>query len=111
MRLLKGSYGPLLIGVAGAIAIVFPEPLSRFLSAVFAAFGVSGIVVIPAMALILLAVLLHEQGRRVEKDAQVKQDAEAMAGDARRAEERARELEHLVRLGEAPWIQRRSIRR
>ena len=101
MRLLKGSYGPLLIGVAGAIAIVFSEPLSRLLSAVFAAFGVSGIVVIPAMALILLAVLLHEQGRRAEKDVQVKQDAEAMAGDTRRAEERARELEHLVRLGEA----------
>ena len=101
MHLLRGSYGPLFIGVAGAVAIVFAEPLTRLLSAVLAAVGVSGVVLIPAMALILVAVLLHQQGRQAEQDAQVKKDAEVMAGDARRAEERARELEHLVRLSEA----------
>lgn len=101
MRLVRGSYGPLLIGVAGAAAIVFAEPLGRVLTVVLDAFGVSVVVLVPAMALILLALLLHEQGRRAEKEAEAQQSVEAMAGDARRAEERARELEHLVRLGEA----------
>ena len=53
------------------------------------------------MALVLLAVLLHERVRQAEKAQKVRRDTEAIAGDVRRAEERARELEQLVRLGEA----------
>ena len=101
MRLATGSYGPLVIGGVGAIAIIFAEPLGRLIHAVFDVAGVSVVVMIPAMVLILLALLAHQQGRQAEKDAEVQQTTEAMADDARRAEERARELEHLVRLGEA----------
>lgn len=101
MRLVKGSYGPLLIGLAGAAAIVFAEPVGRLLSGVLDAAGVSVVVLVPAMALIVLALLLHQQGQQAERDAEARKSVEAIADDARRAEERARELEHLVRLGEA----------
>ena len=94
-------YGPLLIGLVGAAAVLFTEPLSRFLEAALAAVGISGLVAIPAMALVLWAVLLHDRARQADRAQRVQRDREAIAGDVRRAEERARELEQLVRLGEA----------
>ena len=101
MRFAGRNFGPLLIGLVGAAAVLFGEPLSRFLEAALAAGGISGLVVIPAMALVLLVVLMHERVRQADKEKKVQRDTEAIAGDARRAEERARELEQLVRLGEA----------
>ena len=72
MRMNGWKHGPLLIGLAGAAVVLFAEPLSRFLGAALAAVGVSGFVVIPAMALVLLAVLLHERGRQAEKEQKVR---------------------------------------
>lgn len=101
MRLNDWNYGPLLIGIVGAAAVVFADPVSRFLEAALAAFGTSGVVVVLAMGLFLLAMIFHQRLRQAETAQKVKEDTEGFADDARRAEERARELEQLVRLGEA----------
>ena len=101
MRLDNWNYGLLLLGILGAGAVIFADPVSRFLEAAMAAIGISGVGVVLAMSLLLLAVILHQQLRQAEAVKRVKQDTEAVTGDVRRAEERARELEHLVRLGEA----------
>ena len=95
------SWNYLLIGLVGAIAVVFGAPLVAFLETVLAGFGVSVLVVIPAMALFLLALVLHQRALQAERDRKAQGDTELIADDARRAEERARELEQLVRLGEA----------
>ena len=81
--------------------MVFADTVSRFLETARAAFGTSGVVVVLAMGLFLLAMLFHQRLRQAETEQKVKEDTEAIADDARRAEERARELEQLVRLGEA----------
>ena len=101
MRLDNWNYGLLLLGILGAAAVIFADPVSRFLEAAMAAIGISGVGVVLAMSLLLLAVILHQQLRQAEAVKRVRQDTEAVSGDVRRAEERARELEHLVRLGEA----------
>ena len=101
MRRTSRSYGPLLIGIAGAATIVFSGPMSRGIDRGLSSMGVSGSVVIPALVLILVALMLHHRLRQAERDQQVRRNTEAIAGDVRRAEERARELEQLVRLGEA----------
>ena len=95
------NYGPLLVGITGATAVIFAEPIARFLERTFEALGISGLVIIPAMALIVLALILHQRVTQAEMAKKARLSNEAIAGDARRAEERARELEHLVRLGEA----------
>lgn len=99
MRLDNWNYGLLLIGILGAVAVAFADQASRFLEAAMAAIGISGVGVVPAMSLLLLAVILHQRLRQAEALKRVRQDTEAVSGDVRRAE--ARELEHLVRLGEA----------
>ena len=53
------------------------------------------------MGLFLLAMVFHQRLKQAETEQKVKEDTEAITGDVRRAEERARELEQLVRLGEA----------
>lgn len=98
MRLDNWNYGLLLLGILGAAAVIFADPVSRFLEAAMAAIGISGVGVVLAMSLLLLAVILHQQLRQAEAVKRVRQDTEAVSGDVRRAEERARELEHLVRL-------------
>ena len=101
MRLDTWNYGPLLIGIVGAAAVVFADPVSRFVETALVAFGTNGVVVVLAMGLFLLAMVFHQRLRQAEAAQKVKEDTEVIAGDARRAEERARELEQLVRLGEA----------
>ena len=101
MRFDNSNYGPLLIGIVGAAAVVFADPVSRFLESALAAFGTSGVVVVLAMGLFLLAMVFHQRLKQAETEQKVKEDTEAITGDVRRAEERARELEQLVRLGEA----------
>ena len=101
MRFDNSNYGPLLIGIVGAAAVVFADPVSRFLETALAAFGTSGVVVVLAMGLFLLAMVFHQRLKQAETEQKVKEDTEAITGDVRRAEERASELEQLVRLGEA----------
>ena len=101
MRFDSWNYGPLLIGIVGAAAVVFADPVSRFLETALVAFGTNGVIVVLAMGLFLLAMVFHQRLRQAESEQKVKEDTEAIADDARRAEERARELEQLVRLGEA----------
>ena len=101
MRLDNWNYGLLLLGVLGAAAVIFADPVSRFLEAAMAAIGINGDGVVLAMSLLLLAVILHQQLRQAEAVKRVRQDTEAVSDDVRRAEERARELERLVRLFEA----------
>ena len=101
MRLTSWDYGPLIVGLAGAAAVVFADPVSLLIEQSLESLGISGSVVIPAMALVLLAVVLHQRIRQARRDEQVRASTAAIAGDARRAEERARELEQLVHLGEA----------
>ena len=101
MTLSNRTYGPLLIGLVGAVALLFDEAIVSFLDTALAALGVSVLVMIPALLLILVAVVLHHRALQAERDKKAQQDTELIADDARRAEERARELEQLVRLGEA----------
>ncbi len=101
MSLSSRNYGPLLIGLVGALAVVFAVPIGNFLETALTGLGVSVLVVIPAMVLILIALVLHQRALQAERDKKAQEDNELIADDARRAEERARELEQLVRLGEA----------
>ena len=101
MRFDNWNYGPLLIGILGAAAVVFADPVSRLLETAMAAIGINGVGVVLAMSVLLLAVILHQRLRQAEAVKRVRQDSEAISGDVRRAEERTRELEHLVRLGAA----------
>ena len=101
MRLTNWNYAPLLLVVFSAVVVVYAEPIALLIERVLAAGGIRGLLVVPALVLVLFALLLHQKVLQAERDQQVKQETEEIAGDARRAEERARELEQLVRLGEA----------
>ena len=100
-RLTNWNYAPLLLVVFSAVVVVYAEPIALLIERVLAAGGIRGLLVVPALVLVLFALLLHQKVLQAERDQQVKQETEEIAGDARRAEERARELEQLVRLGEA----------
>ena len=100
-RLNNWNYAPFFVLLSSAVVVAYADPIALLIERLLAAAGIRGLLVVPALLLILFALLLQQRALHAERDQQVKQDTKAIRGDARRAEERARELEQLVRLGEA----------
>ena len=101
MRLTNWNYAPLVLVLFSAVVLVYADPIALLIERVLAAAGIRGLLLVPALVLVLFGLLLHQRLRQAERDQQTKRETDAIAGDARRAEDRARELEQLVRLGEA----------
>ena len=101
MRLTNWNYSPLVLVLFSAVVLLYADPIALLIERVLAAAGIRGLLVVPALVLVLFGLLIHQKMRQAERDQQTKRDTDAIAGDARRAEDRARELEQLVRLGEA----------
>lgn len=96
MALDNRTYGILLLGFVAAATLLFADPIVAFLETALVRLSV-----IPALLVILITVVLRHRVLQANLDKKAQHDAELIADDVRRAEERARELEQIVRLSEA----------
>jgi diguanylate cyclase (GGDEF)-like protein len=86
----------LLGGLAVALIVVFARPIRYLLDLARDVEQSSGLALVPALIILTVVFLFHQQGKRQEARAR----AAAAEADARRADTRAAEMEGLVTLGQ-----------
>ena len=87
----------LLGGLALALIVVFARPVRYLLEMAREVERTSGLALLPALIILTVVFLFHQQGKRQEAKAQ----AAAAEAEARLADARAAELEWLVTFGQA----------
>ncbi len=97
MRLFVRRDSILIIGLTIALAVVFARPIGRLLDIAREVEQSSGLALMPALMILMVVFLLHQQGKRQEARA----EAVASAAAAQEAEARARDLERLVAFEQA----------
>src|ERR1043165_63737 len=88
----------LLGGLAGALIVVAAKPIRYLLDLARDVARSSGLALIPALLILTVVFLFHQQGKRQEARAR----AAAAEADARQAGTRAAEMERLRAFGHAP---------
>ena len=97
MRLFGRRDSILIIGLTVALGVIFARPIGRLLDIAREVEQASGLALIPALIILLVVFLLHQQAKRQE----VKAEAIAAAAAAQESEARARDLERLVAFEQA----------
>src|ERR1700704_2060202 len=87
----------LLGGLAVALVVVFARPINYLLDLAREVEQSSGLALVPALIILTVLFVFHQQGKRQE----AKAAALAAAADAVHAQSRAVEMERLVALGQA----------
>ena len=87
----------LLAGLAVALIVVFSRQIRVLLDMARAVEQSSGLALVPALIILVVLFVFHQQGKRQEAKAQ----AASAEADAKQAEARAEELERLVIFGQA----------
>jgi diguanylate cyclase (GGDEF)-like protein len=87
----------LLAGLAAAGIVVFARPLRYLIDLATDVERSSGLALIPALIILTVVFIIHQQGKSQE----VRVEAAAAEAAAQEAQDRALELEQLVRFGEA----------
>jgi diguanylate cyclase (GGDEF)-like protein len=97
MRLFSRRDRLLLIGLTGAVSVIFARRLSRLLDVARQDEQGYGLALIPGLIILTVVFLMHQLAKRQE----IKAEAAAAASAAREAEARARNLEMLVNFGQS----------
>lgn len=97
MNLMARQDRVLLGGLALALIVVFARPIRYLLEMAREVERTSGLALLPALIILTVVFLFHQQGKRQEAKAQ----AAAAEAEARLADARAAELEWLVTFGQA----------
>jgi K+-sensing histidine kinase KdpD len=97
MNLIARQDRLLLAGLAAALIVVFARPIRYLLDLAREVEENSGLALMPALLILTVVFLLHQQGKRQEAKAL----AAAAEADARLAEARAVEVERLLTFGQA----------
>ncbi len=87
----------LVAGLAVALFVLFARPIRYLLDLARDVEASSGLALMPALIILMVLFLFHQQGKRQEARA----DAVAAGADAVNAKQRATEMEQLVLLGQA----------
>jgi diguanylate cyclase (GGDEF)-like protein len=96
MNLVARQDRVLLGGLAVALIVVFARPIQRLLDLARDVEQSSGLALVPALLILAVVFLFHQQGKRQEAKAR----AAAAEADAIQAQARAAELERLVTFGQ-----------
>lgn len=97
MRLLDRQDTVLLVGLTTALIVVFAKPIRYLLDGAREVEDTYGLALVPALIILTVVFLFHQQAKRQEMNAQ----AATSAAEARQERERAEELEQLVVFGQA----------
>jgi len=97
MKLVARQDRALLVGLAVALVVVFAKPIRYLLDLAGEVERSSGLALVPALIILTVVFVVHQQGKRREARAR----AAAAEADAQEAGARASEMERLVTFGQA----------